>query len=893
MSDQHKTKTQLNDELEQIRSRTDELERKRADEAMHNLIEIIHFAEHVSTKIHGLLDETELYRTVKEAFAQSKSYTASILLLTDDDSSLRIAEASLSPEKVKEGEKATGLRIKGYRIDLKKSSIYRQVVREEKTVQAKVSDIIGELFPRPLAYLISKTTGYEKKSSILTPLKRHGKIIGAFAVTSPELNEHFIPSVINLARHISNAMEWADENRERERAEKALHENEDKYRTIFENISDQIIYCNKYGTIISANDHEATFGRKPEEIIGKNFTKLGYFNVKDTPKYLKLFKDVIAGKKTINMMELEVMHKDGHKIPVEVSTKIVKKDGKIEGILCIAKDITESKQAKEVLQKSEDRYRTVIEDMPALICRFRPDGTLTFVNSTYCQYFGKTYAELVGHNFFQFIPVEDRERVREHYDSISKEKPAITYEHQVIAPDGTIRWQRWTDRGLFDESGALVEYQSIGEDITEQKRAEEEIQRRTEDLTLINDLNNAIDQDKSLKEIIHLLSRKTKRLFSAYGAAVYLISEDKKILAVVQIPLNQKTMQRIEKVSGFEIPRLRIPLNADGLHREVVQEKKMLLINDQKRVLRWMTELANYSSPLGKPYPKSVQMLIPQISKMLGIRSTMVAPLISEGEIIGLLEISGQRPFIESDLRRLEILSGQISTVIKRKQAEEDLKTTQEKLRNLSTHLQSVIEEERTNIAREIHDELAQALTALQIDLFWLGERIPAGKEDLIQKINSMSHIVETVIQSTQRISTELRPVLLDTLGLSAAIEWQVEEFQKRTGIQCEVVIDSAEIDLDPDRSTAIYRILQESLTNVARHADANEVWVRLNRHSDKLILEVVDNGKGITQDQISGSMAFGLIGMRERIRPWGGEFNICGIDGKGTTVAATISLDN
>ena len=234
MTDQHKTKTQLNDELEQIRSRTDELERKRADEAMHNLIEIIHFAELVSTKIHGLLDEAEIYRTVKEAFAQSKQYSVSILLLTNDGSSLRIAETSLSPAKVKAGEKATGLRIKGYKIDLKKSGIYRQVVREEKTVQVSVSDIIGELFPRPLAHLISKTMGYEKKTSILTPLKRHGKIVGAFAMTCPELAEHFIPSVRNLAQHISNALERADEYTERKRAEEALRESEERFRRVFE-----------------------------------------------------------------------------------------------------------------------------------------------------------------------------------------------------------------------------------------------------------------------------------------------------------------------------------------------------------------------------------------------------------------------------------------------------------------------------------------------------------------------------------------------------------------------------------------------------------------------------------------------------------------------------------
>ncbi|GAI57783.1 unnamed protein product, partial [marine sediment metagenome] len=153
-------------------------ERKRVGEELSNLIEIIQFTERVSAKIHGLQDAAEIYMTVKEEFAQSIQYAASILLLTDDDSSLRIAEASLSSAKVEAGEKATGLRMKGYNIDLKKSGIYRQVVREGKTIQVNVRDIIGELFPRPLAHLISKTMGYEKKSSILTPLKRHGKIVG-------------------------------------------------------------------------------------------------------------------------------------------------------------------------------------------------------------------------------------------------------------------------------------------------------------------------------------------------------------------------------------------------------------------------------------------------------------------------------------------------------------------------------------------------------------------------------------------------------------------------------------------------------------------------------------------------------------------------------------------
>ena len=194
-------------------------ERQQMDKRLRDLIEIIHFTEHVSAKIHRLLDDAEIYRTVKEEFAQSKRYATTILLLTDDESKLRIAETSTAPDMVKAAEKVTGLRLREYKIDLKKSSVCSQVIEEGKTVQASVSDIIGELFPRPLAHLIPKILGLEKALSILTPLKRHGKIIGALSMTSTELAEHFIPSVRNLARHISSALELADENAERKRAE--------------------------------------------------------------------------------------------------------------------------------------------------------------------------------------------------------------------------------------------------------------------------------------------------------------------------------------------------------------------------------------------------------------------------------------------------------------------------------------------------------------------------------------------------------------------------------------------------------------------------------------------------------------------------------------------------
>jgi PAS domain S-box-containing protein len=228
------------------------MEWERMDKPLRDLIEIIHFTENVSAKVHGLLDEAEIYRTVKEEFAKSKRYTASILLLTDDGSKLRIAETSIPPGKLKAAEKAVGVRLKGYKIDLDKSSIYSQVVREGKTVQVNVSDIIAELFPRPLAHLISKTMGYEKTPSILTPLKRHGKIIATLAISSTELAEHFIPSVRNLARHISNALALADEYAQRKQVEEELRKYRDHLEELAEERTAHLALLNEIGGKITA-----------------------------------------------------------------------------------------------------------------------------------------------------------------------------------------------------------------------------------------------------------------------------------------------------------------------------------------------------------------------------------------------------------------------------------------------------------------------------------------------------------------------------------------------------------------------------------------------------------------------------------------------------------------
>jgi len=224
-----------------------------------------------------------------------------------------------------------------------------------------------------------------------------------------------------------------------------------------------------------------------------------------------------------------------------------------------------------------------------------------------------------------------------------------------------------------------------------------------------------------------------------------------------------------------------------------------------------------------------------------------------------------------------------------RKRAEEALCDTQERLSALASYLQTAREEERTHVAREIHDEFGQTLTALKMDFSWLTRRLPQRRADLLAKVNAMSGLVDGAIDMVRRIAAELRPGLLDDLGLVAAIEWYAQEFAERAGLACELRLGDQELMLDRDLATALFRILQEALTNVARHAGATRVEIALDAQPECLTLVVRDDGKGIDPAQVFAAHSLGLLGMRERARVLGGEVAIEGNPGQGTTVTARI----
>ena len=252
---------------------------------------------------------------------------------------------------------------------------------------------------------------------------------------------------------------------------------------------------------------------------------------------------------------------------------------------------------------------------------------------------------------------------------------------------------------------------------------------------------------------------------------------------------------------------------------------------------------------------------------------------------------------MKTDAERPRFLQGILIDITEQKRVEEQLKISGEQMRELAAHIEAVREEERTRIAREIHDELGQSLTGLKMDLSWVDKRIAEGGrgesvERLRSKIAVMKGLIDGTIQSVRKISTELRPGILDDLGLVAAIEWQASDFQARTGIQC-VVCSRVNDDLPVDErhSSAVFRIFQEILTNVARHAHATQVDVNLREAEGQLFLQVRDNGRGVTEKESVSLKSLGILGMRERALLLGGEFAIVGRPSMGTEVNVKIPL--
>lgn len=286
--------------------------------------------------------------------------------------------------------------------------------------------------------------------------------------------------------------------------------------------------------------------------------------------------------------------------------------------------------------------------------------------------------------------------------------------------------------------------------------------------------------------------------------------------------------------------------------------------------------------------------------------NTVITPVRDEqGRVYGFAKITRdmtERREREESIRvlnehleeRIEARTAELSRLNEALQSEvRERKNAEEQIRALAARQERVREDERTRLAREIHDALGQMCTALKMDIAWIAKRLPKDQKRLNEKSEGALKLVSELIKSLRRLSTELRPSTLDTLGLVASIEWQAQQFEAHTGIPCQLHLPEKDLTLDKERSTAIFRIFQETLTNVARHAGATKVQTSLVVGENDVALITHDNGAGFDLSGVERRGSLGLLGMKERAHLLGGDFKISSSPGKGTTVVVHVPLGN
>jgi len=598
------------------------------------------------------------------------------------------------------------------------------------------------------------------------------------------------------------------------------------------------------------------------------------------------------------------------------------------------------------LKESEKKYRTLQENIPVGVFRTTLDGRVISAN--------KAVATIMGYNkledILDFKKISVSWTAKTSMDLLRillKNKELIDYEVQVQRKDGKTIWLSLNARLVPDESGKMNNIDGIMADITKRKETEQKLKEEEQWFRMIFDgardalvITNPDGSIKALNEAACQLLGYTKTEMENYNIHDMHKGKDlkafettmKKIMAGESVVFEAKLSQKNGNLLDVEFSSQRIQVGESiyirTTARDITQRKQIeralhqsreqyrlvtelasdyayALKVQTKRILRpeWVTEafslITGYTEDEISNWNGWIDMTHDKDKSLMKRRYNLLTsgqPHIAEyriitksGKVCWLRDYA--RPVWDEAHEKVVKIIGAAQDITERKTVEEELIQSHKILRNLFANLHSVREEERTRISREIHDELGQALTALKMDLFWLRGKTPSDNKTIQDKTASMLELLDATIQTVRKISTELRPGLLDDLGLVAAIEWQAEDFNSHTGIQYDLTVTPSEIELDQNRSTALFRIFQETLTNVTRHAKASCVTIHLKEENRNVVLIIKDNGIGITPEQIKSPSSLGLIGMKERIYPFQGKMLIRGKPKKGTTVRVSLPL--
>jgi len=734
---------------------------------------------------------------------------------------------------------------------------------------------------------------------------------------------------------------------ERKRAEQAIRESEERYRALFTFSPDAIyVHGEEKVTLVNPAMCQLLGANEPSQLIGKSVFEIVHLQYHE--KMRERWK-VVFGGQPAPLLEEKFIRLDGTVVDVEVSAVAIDWHGS-KRVQVMVRDITERKRMEEALRQSEANFRTLAEQSLQGIAIYQGENVV-YANPASSAILGYTIEEIKSMSPDQLAALVhplDRAFAEGHVvKRLAGEEGALWVEWRMVHKDGSMRWIQACNNAIeYNGQPALL---SMTLDITERKQKDEALRQSEFDLAEAQrvarfgswnlDLaSNSFRVSEELGRIFDIERTDLGVTYDTYLSRVYPDDRPFVLKVAAEARSSGKPYQaeyRITTRSG-EVKHINVVGHARkglggaisglfGTVQDITERKrseKALLESEE----RYRALFASAFDGLCVVVDDKVTMANPAFCQLTGVDEpsqivgtpifNLVHPenqeamrkrgdLVRRGLPVPLYEETFVRP--DGSTVEVEVSSAPIDwqgskgaqvvarDISERKKAESALKASMEQLHVLARRLETIREDEKETIAREIHDEFGQALTAIRMSLSLLSERIQSGEklsqESIQAELRSSINLIDRAFQSIQTIVTELRPWVLDSLDLNGAIQWQAREFGAHTGINCEVNSTLENTQIGRESTTAIFRIFQETLTNIARHAKTKKVDVVLKTEHDNLILGVKDYGIGISEEKAKAPESLGIQGMKERALSLGGDLQIRGIEDGGTIVTLKVPM--
>ncbi len=591
------------------------------------------------------------------------------------------------------------------------------------------------------------------------------------------------------------------------------------------------------------------------------------------------------------------------------------------------------KVADEALFKSERRYYTLTEISPVGIFHTDANGYTTYVNPKWCEISGLSAEKALGNGWFSAVHPEDRPLLIDGWTMATKEQQLSISEYRFLRPDGNIAWvlgQAIPERNAKNE---IIGYVGTTTDITERKKGEMEIARLyNEKRTILNRINDGmVSLDTEWRyTFLNDAAMATHPLPRAeiIGKTIWDIHPDLAGTRFAEVYHTAMQTKKVQEVEDY-YPQMNIWFSvkvypaSDGLtifYTNINERKKIeaevqleqhlsdsiinslpgvfYLYTKEGKFLRWNKNFENVSGynsdEISKMHP--VDFVAETDKELLALK---IAATFTKGEAelqTDFFTKSKKKiPYyftgIAIEYKNETCLMGVGIDFSERVRIQNEIRKTSYQLQQLTMHLHSIREEERKRIAREIHDELGQQLTAIKMDIAWINKKSVNTETAVKEKLHNVIQLLDGSNLAIRRILNELRPAVLDEYGLMDALQWHTRQFMESTGIKAELITEKKTLKIGEQIATCIYRVYQEALTNIARHASATKVITTIHCNDTTIEVVIEDNGCGFDDALVDVAKSFGLLGMRERIRALQGSFGITSQIGSGTRINISLPM--